>query len=89
MTYRVAVDHPVDLANGRVVEPGETVSKLSDDPHDEALVADGLLVEKTADGNKGNKPDKQPQEEVEEVVEEATKSNQSKAPKTTSKGADK
>lgn len=42
--HRFVGSHPVDIDTGRVLEPGETVSLDKDDPHNKALIDDGVLV---------------------------------------------
>lgn len=49
MEYKlVGLNHPQDLANGRMLAPGEVV-KLSaveeKEPHNAALIEEGILVE--------------------------------------------
>lgn len=48
MEYKVLSDHAEDLADGRMVGPGETI-KLSkediEDPHNKRLIDEGLLLE--------------------------------------------
>lgn len=43
--YKVTSRHPEDLADGRVVGPGEVVDGLkADDPHNKRLLDEGKLV---------------------------------------------
>jgi hypothetical protein len=55
--YKMVGDHPEDLADGRVLGPGE-VAELSEedleDPHNQRLVDEGLLIE--ADEGEEPKP---------------------------------
>lgn len=41
--YRNVRSTPVPLASGRILGPGDA-SAVSDDPHDQALIADGALT---------------------------------------------
>lgn len=40
--------HPVDLADGRLVEPGGTVEVDTEDPHNKRLIEDGALIQASA-----------------------------------------
>lgn len=56
--FRVRSPHPVDLASGRMCAPGEDVLADPSDPHDAALIDDGVLEEHPAHPRK-----KKPREE--------------------------
>lgn len=44
--FKVSSRHPEDLADGRVVEPGQVVTRVdTGDPHNQRLVDEGLLIE--------------------------------------------
>lgn len=48
MSYLATGDHPLTLASGRPVAPGETVPVAAvdpDDAHDQRLIDEGVLVE--------------------------------------------
>lgn len=46
MTHKVAIKHPVDLADGRVLGMGDEVVDLDlTEPHNAALVESGALIE--------------------------------------------
>lgn len=42
--HRSHAPHPLALADGRVIAPGEPAMVEPADPHDAALIADGALV---------------------------------------------
>ena len=45
--YKFVGEHPEDLASGQLLEPGESVNltnEEADDPHNQALMADGKLI---------------------------------------------
>ncbi len=44
-TYRCVSTHPVDLADGRIVAPGDVVQPDLNLEHDRLLVESGLLIE--------------------------------------------
>lgn len=55
--YRVTSSHPEDLADGRVVGPGEVVSDVDISiPHNQRLLDDGAIVKIQVAKKKG-KPD--------------------------------
>jgi hypothetical protein len=46
--YKMVGDHPEDLADGRVLGPGEEADLDKDavgDPHNQRLIEEGLLIE--------------------------------------------
>lgn len=43
-THLNRATHPVSLASGRPLAPGDTGAPDLDDPHDKALVDDGTLI---------------------------------------------
>lgn len=50
--YLVRADsHPVDVSpSGRMVGPGEETGEINEnDPHNKALISDGVLIEKVPD----------------------------------------
>lgn len=42
--HRCTSTHPIDLASGRVLAPGESADLDPHDPHHAALIADGSLM---------------------------------------------
>ena len=56
--YEVSSAHPVDLADGRVVAGGETVTLKDDEikeAHNEGLIGSGVLVEQSTGRKNGQK----------------------------------
>jgi hypothetical protein len=54
------LNHPIDLADGRVIEAGEAVKLTAEqarDSHNKTLIADGTLQ---APPKEGDKPDEKP-----------------------------
>lgn len=45
MSHINSSTHPVDLDDGTVVPPLGVTDGVGDNPHDQALVADGVLIE--------------------------------------------
>jgi hypothetical protein len=70
MEYKMVGDHPEDLADGRVLGPGE-VTELSDedleDPHNQRLIEEGVLipVEETEEQSPKSKSSRAKQKEGE------------------------
>lgn len=44
-TYTNVGTHPEDVADGRIVGPGNQVSIDATDPHNKRLITDGILIE--------------------------------------------
>lgn len=47
LEYKWVGNHPQDLADGRMLAPGDTVKLSEEDvrlPHNESILADGLLI---------------------------------------------
>jgi hypothetical protein len=61
--YRVSSTHAEDLADGRLLEPGETAKDVDEkDPHNKRLINDGKLV-KIGSSKSGSTSDETTSEE--------------------------
>lgn len=80
--FVAALNHPVDVADGRTLAPGEAITDLDlDDPHNAALVEDGALLE-TEDAVEA-----EPEPEVTDVTEPEPEQAKTEEPEQAKKPA--
>jgi hypothetical protein len=64
--YKLVGDHPEDLADGRVLGPGEEADldkEAVGDPHNQRLIEEGLLIESEEEKPKSGRASKKEEEE--------------------------